>query len=513
MENSIISNNIHGIFPAYYELPELGFDKEKSINKYKESVTKWILPQEFITRILSDPPKEVESPIWKLKPSEEKVSLNDFFPHIRQILGEKGKPNLAMVFEMANPHMLSQIKGGKKRIWEFGLEKAATQRTGLKKITLMINGARFYLFRTRIGILDLHWQYLNSNEDQCVGLSIDDVLEGNYHLSHDNHATMESESKGPRILRELAEVLLPEIDGIKPNTHSSRRILYSFINYRLRSQEIPENIKEKDDSNRKSNKEELRIFALRLSHRQTKSYNPKGFYFKKKIFHPFPYLIHASGIEGGATIVLTRECDPEVLRNFIDDKGKNTYLPLFISAMHSHFWLLNQSQWLPERLSSKDSRSEKLKFAALYESVVEYQRYFYPALVSQVSVHNQFHEHWQKVLKIKERLENIKKTSQITVSLIQERRTQWIAIVSGAVGGFLVGREILEAISYNGYWENILPLKEWIVRYPHMSSQVQEMYLNRIKIWERFEIIGSFMLALLGGLLAWIYGKSMEKDM
>ncbi len=485
----VTDHEIHALFPLDCGGMRDTFDQPSATKSYEAQITQHRLNPAWVSEFLENPAPESQDPLWiRLEPGKG-ISLDDFQPHIRQILGQSDQPLLCLAFRLRTPKVLSQIRGGKPRTWDFPLGKAAQARCGRENMPVQLLDARFFMFRTGIAILDIAWKY------PVQEVTPDGVLEGNYLLSHDNHYGS-TRASGPEILRTIADALLPTIQGNRFELHGDRRILYSLVQYR-------------GDA---ATEDTLSTFALRLALRQNNAYLPDRDAFAHGFYQPFPYLCHAAAVEGGATVIQESAEAPEFIRSFLRDKGRNTYLPLFIAEMHNHFWLLRQSQWLPARRSSKGSRSEKQEIAEIYEATVEYRRFFSPILVSEISVHNTFHELWQRALRIQERTRQVEEISQVTVSLLQEKRTRWIGRISGGIGGFLVTREILEALSFNGFFFNLPPMEEWFARYPSMAPVIQEMLIHRIQVWDGIVFLGSVAGGLLGLWISWNFDASMKKE-
>jgi hypothetical protein len=441
----------------------------------------------------------LQNPAWVAMEAGRSLALGDFYGHMRQIVGKQDDdPGVCRSFALNTP-LLSRFKNDRnrvqKRLLSITLGEAAAARCGFASMTACIDDARLFAFRTGIAILDLSWHY------EVEGpLSIGCVLEGNYLLSHDNHPghnkhDVAPDRLDPARLHDIALALLPaELRG-RGLLHLDRRILYSMV--RL---DTPVDA------------DTARVLATWLSHRQTTDYHPPAALEGEGLWQPFPYLCHASAPEGGASVIFDAGQTSGFVQNFVKGSGNNTYIPLFVSSLHNHFWLLNQTDWIPAHRRKAGGRAETEELERLYEQTVEFRRYFYFPMVSQISLHNTFYEHWQDTLHIAQRLRFVEQTARDVAELIKTRRTRWLGRVSGAVAGFLLTHEILELLSTTGLSGSIPDLRVWLAILPHAPPPVLENMIALVERWEMVIFFGSVAGALVGLWLSWNFGAQDKKE-
>ena len=135
---------------------------------------------------------------------------------------------------------------------------------------------------------------------------------------------------------------------------------------------------------------------------------------------------------------------------------------MFVASLHNHLWLLAQTEWLPARAQS-GKRRQIHNLEEVYERAVEFRRFFYFPMVSQISLHNAFYECCEKVFKIMERQRFLEQTTRDIAELLKARRTKWIGRISGAAAGFLVGHELLDIVSQSGLPYTMPNLRVWWV--------------------------------------------------
>jgi hypothetical protein len=458
--------------------------------------------------------------VWQLQDKGEGLSLGDFYPYIRQIIGgdESNQLKLCTFFRLATPQILSQVKGGKKRLFTLDLKSgsAAQRRCGVNALGFQFDNARVFVFRSGIVILDLSWHYEKQNnveennaeesDEDKKRLKVNAVLEGNYLLSHDNHRSKhgkdqtsindeESHGMTAQRLRDIAEALLPKIGDFVPEIHADRRILYSLV-------EISKEVKA----------EQLSQISIWLSHRNTSDYMPSKNIVEHDLLQPFPYLCHAASIEGGASVICQASMESEYIEHFISGSASKAYLPLFIASLHSHFWLLNQTQWIPAGRSKSNSREESEGMDSVFEDTVGFRRNFHFPLVSQISLYNRFHAHWQEALKIPERIRFQEQTARDVSELLKTRRTRWIGRFSGAVGGFLITHEVMEIVSKNGFIGAVPDMRVWLVDVAFKSHDEIEHMVSLVENWEYAIFVGSLVGAAFGFLLSFWFDKVVKKE-
>lgn len=491
---------IHGFFPLTFS--EVGNESkpEAMLNVWTTSVLG--LHVADISKRLSWEPDDantLQQPAWALMKVDKGLVLKDFYPHVRQILGKgHGEPFLCQSFVLNTP-VLSRFKGNnnrlQKRLLEINLRQAAAKRCGLASLCACIDGARLFSFRTGVAILELFWYYEVDGE-----LSFGTVLEGNYFLSHDNH----SQSNKPETqlhqlnsqnLRTIAQALLPDLPGKRCFLHPDRRILYSAVKL---NQDV-------DD-------ETLQALATWLSQRQTTDYQPSLETHRDSIWQPFRSLCHASALDGGASVIFDARQVSGFVQSFVRGTNHNLYIPLFVTSLHNHFWLINQTEWIPTRRGQAGSRAETENLEHLYEQTVEFRRYFYFPIVSQITLHNTFYKRWQDTLRISERLHFVEQTARDVAELIKTRRIRWLRRISGAAGGFLLTHELLEFLSASGLPGSIPNMRLWFVKYFSAAPEVREHMMEIVEHWEIGIFLGSLIGALLGLWISWNFGTQSNHE-
>jgi hypothetical protein len=440
----------------------------------------------------------LQQPAWAAMDAGKGLALTDFYSHMRQILGKQDDdPGVCRSFVLNTP-LLSRFKNDRnrvqKRLLTITLGEAAARRCGLASVGVCIDGARLFSFRTGIAILDLSWHYEVEGQ-----LPISCVLEGNYFLSHDNHTQIGKDDAGrerldPVALRNIAQKLLPAVSGEGTLLHLDRRILYSMVKLGTVDEET------------------VRILATWLSHRQTTDYQLPPEVEREGLWQPFPYLCHASAPEGGASVIFDAGQTSSFVQGFVKGSGCNTYIPLFVSSLHNHFWLINQTEWIPARHRKIDSRAETEDLERVYEQTVEFRRHFSFPIVSQISLHNTFYQNWQNALRIPERLHFVEQTARDVAELIKTRRTRMLTRVSGAGAGFLLTHEILEFLSASGLPGSTPDLRVWLVKTAHASPEMLGQMTTLVEHWEIGIFLGSLIGALLGLLIARNFGALNKKE-
>ena len=510
----------------------------KNLHKKVDSI-------EFLKIYYPDTALKENSPLWR---KSEPGEWQDFYSNVRQILGKPNKPTICLSFELADKTLLSQLKGGKPRIIPISLNQAAKKRSGIDLIYFQIDNAKLYLFRTGVAILDISWHYcsykkydLNAKETkeskdlkvasetkketdennhiknkpdsedlkiEDGGIFINALLEGNYFLSHNNENPPNNPNNNTKtdfdsvkepvdkdFIQNLSKYLIPDIGIDRYEPYSHRIIIYTLANI---------------EDNNKTLEDKL-LISSRLSRRWTSDYTPNIESINKNYLSPFPYIMHLPSLEGGATTVYINNESPEVVKNFINNQANNTYIPIYIAALHSHFWLLNKTQIIPTRNFGKDSKEEKKYFANLLESVIEFKRFFHNILISQISIHNDFYNLLQTKFKINERLNALEDITSKNTQIISERRIKWIAPISGAIGGMILTKEILDIFANNGIFYKKPTLKEILFNIQNHNLNAIEPLMQLSHNWDIIIFTGSLIGGALGLVLAWYFDASIKK--
>jgi hypothetical protein len=189
---------------------------------------------------------------------------------------------------------------------------------------------------------------------------------------------------------------------------------------------------------------------------------------------------------------------------------------LFIASLHSHFWLLNQTQWIPAGRRKTNSREESEVLDSVFKNTVEFRRNFHFSLVSQVNLYNRFHDHWQEALKIPERILFQEQSARDAGELVKARRTRWIGRISGAIGGFLITHELIEKLSTSGdrwrYMETVPDARVWLVNVASASPDVIKDMVSIVETWESVIFWGSLVGAAIGLWLSISFEKDPKKE-
>lgn len=513
---------IHGLF--HLDLDFRSIEKVEDTLREQVAQVQAIRAGELPARLhLSKPQPGLQQALWE--PLNGKgMAVDDFYPYARQILGAKADEATVCISlrlrKGEGVQALTQFHGGKPRLWRIRLGEAAQQRCGRDAIDLQFDNARLFLFRTGVVILDLSWHYSAKGGT----LPADVVLEGNYLLSHGNHpakAPAASEDGpaplDPMRLLEVAQALLPESWTQTAPLQPNRLLLHSVASVVDCADEAA-----------------LLELGIRLSHRQTSDYRPNSRPLESCVLQPFPYLCHVLAPEGAASVILTDTLNPDekvsdgaerkparavatdkagsrFFENFVAGSGTNTYVPLFVASLHNHLWLLAQTEWLPARRQG-GKRHEIHDLEEVYERTVEFRRFFYFPMISQISVHNAFFERSQDVFKIAERQRFLEQTTHDIAELLKARRTKWIGRISGAVAGFLVSHELLDIVSRSGLKGTMPGLRVWLAETAHASPAVIEPMVRLVERWDLIVFLGSLAGGLLGYWAAWYFDKSPKAD-
>jgi hypothetical protein len=305
------------------------------------------------------------------------------------------------------------------------------------------------------------------------------------------------------VLRDIASEIIPPFENNRVRLLPERRILYSLARF------VSEKDAAIDDTALET---EMRLIATRLSHRQTSAYRPSSVLTESSTLAPFPYICHAATIEGGASVIFANEDAPETILQFLKSNGPNTYVPIYISELHAHLWLLNQAELLPRRPGRRGGLSENKSLAELGEATVEFRRFFYAPIISQLSLHNAYHDLWQKALRIPERTRWIEDTADKTAKLLSERRLKRLAIFSGAIGGFLISREIMEALSTSGLPWSLPHLYEWTALLRSPNPEAIESVLYRVHQWDLATLCVEIAGSTFGCLLSLFFNKRIGAE-
>jgi hypothetical protein len=447
--NAAVSQHlIHGFFPFAFARNGTNADPEAALDLWQIKALS-LSVRDVSTRLGWTPEdaRSLEQPVWTRQEAGKGLALGDFYPHVRQVMSmqpgqEAGPCRLLRLDTTLLSRHRGEDKHGHKRALTIDLRQAAAQRCGRTSLNVVIDGARLFAFSTGIAILDLYWHYEVDGE-----LSPDVLLEGNYFLSHDNHrhadavaVAADKNAIDSDVLQRIAEALFPSEQASTSTLHLHRRIIYSTV---LLDRAVSE--------------KRLRVLTTRLSHRQTSDYEPSADMQEGALWQPFSYLCHASVPEGGASVIVDIDQRSSFVRNFVGASALNTYLPLFVLTLHSHLWLITQTEWIPARHKRAGSLAESRNLDSVYEETVLFRRYFHFPLVSQIGLHNTFYQHWQDALRIPERLKFVEETARDVAELVRSRRLRFIERWSGAGAGLLLAHQLLDFLSTS----NLPGLPDW----------------------------------------------------
>jgi hypothetical protein len=491
------------------------------------------------------------------------MALDDFYPHVRQIFGEKSEGKQLCRSYTLNSLALSHVNGGRRRQWRIPLRNAGQERAGVDHIYAQIEGARLFVFNTGVAILDLSWDYYGLEETKKAKKSekseksekvenaktaeevekarkarpFANLLEGNYILSHANFTTKQpvaqadhtpptmtaqvlhnvaaavvpkvarpsrsrcirvlrnvaaalvtrlsppSRSCCVRLLHKVAPVLFPDLPNI--SLHHGRLIIYTQV--LLAECATPE---------------DMRQMGIWLSHRQTTDYGPTANAVGAALLEPFPYLCHVLAPEGAASVIFDKGMASDFAKNFLNSSAKNIYVPLYLDSLHTHFWLLEQTDWLPARAKNGD-RQETESLDNLYARVVQFRRYFYFPMVSHIGLHNAFYQSSQSAFGIAERMRFLEQTSHDVAELLKVRRSKWLEPLAGGVAGFIVGHEFFDALSQFATPD----MRVWLIQTAHASPAVLQSLMRQVEVWDFLTFFLSVIGALIGYGLVRYFGK------
>ena len=432
-------------------------------------------------------------------------STEDFHPFIRQIASvQKEIRNNAIRFahplQMAQEDLISQIKGGKPRRFRLKLGQNAAKRCGKEMLCFQFLAPSLYCFASGVAILVVEWQYLDSNGGPVYA---SDVIEGNYAISHpargEHKSAFATGSASDEIVLsaesfiELAKSLLPA--ELSDKLTAGRRVLYTAL--RVAPHETGEG------------ENDMALLAHRLCHRQTFDYRPNPAQLETGQLRPFANVRHAAAIEGGCTLIEADNSAPESLRCIVRDRVRNTYLPLALVSFHAYFWLLSQTQVLPESSAAEDLHSEKEDLENLQARILNFRRIFHFPVASQISQHNEFHALWQSTLMIDRQLSMLAELSESVSHMVQEKRVKLFGYLSGGIGGLLLGRELAEIVRDKA----VTNLYEWqrmmLEAQTHMSGELMasiDATVHTAELWEWITFGGALGGFAAGIFLAWRYG-------
>jgi len=143
--------------------------------------------------------------------------------------------------------------------------------------------------------------------------------------------------------------------------------------------------------------ERCREIAFRLSRHYNYAYAPQLTGSGTEIIEPFTNVIHATSLEGAATIVtLPAEQQPdgsipEFLTNWFDTAYRPAYLPIVIVAYHEHLALLDFAQSAAVDLDfDKLADTQIAALKRLCHRFLAFRLRYRPAQVSFITMHNEF---------------------------------------------------------------------------------------------------------------------------
>ncbi len=396
----VLENRVFMLIPVFFN-DASNMDREAShrLKEFIERSAKKIPAEGFPKGLAEKFPQMSVAKSQQFWADLDGDATEDFHPFIQQIAsipkdGHSKDMCFAYPLQMAQEDLISQIKGGKPRRFQMKLGKAASKRCGKDAVSLQFRTPSLYGFSSGIAILVLEWHYLSNNQSP---VRASEVIEGNFAISHPPRGKRKASAS---VESEVGEVSI-EVDDFVVLTHAvlppdladrlsaSRRILYTALRVAPNDDEGADN--------------DLALLVHRLAHRQTFDYMPDPSRVSAGQLCPFANVRHAASIEGGCTLVQAGAEAPDALQGFINDRLRNTYLPLALVNFHAYFWLISQTQVLPASSVSANAHVEKEELECLQERVLNFRRVFYFPVASQISRHNEFHALWQQALQIDRR--------------------------------------------------------------------------------------------------------------
>lgn len=338
-------------------------------------------------------------------------------------------------------------------------------------------------------------------------MSADDVLDCNYSLTHLKDNEQATSGDPPIItatsIAEIARSVLPV--SVAKSIVAGRYFVYSAIRAL--------------ESSFQSDCED-RLLAHRLANRQNKNYRPTNDRLKKGVLQSYDDILHASSLEGGCSLIKTGAKVSPFLRDFIANQLSNTYLPLLISELHSHYWLLSQTEQLSDPHSEGGVGGERDLLERLNLKLLNFTRFFHYPLPSRLTPHNEFHSLWQSTLEIEKLLEFLTSTAREAAEEARKRQLTVISYASAGISGLVVTQHIMDVVREKQLENNFAWQKRlFIDRTEALKQQgtgLQSGTLQKIDSeiseiaklaghWEDYYYIGSLSGLILGCFVAWYF--------
>ena len=483
-----------------------------------------------------------QAPAWK-EISGRGMNARDLYPHVRQILGgESSGVPLCIPYEFADLSVLNAAlieKGVPRRYrspadaetstkvvrqyFRIAFKAAAGKRLGTQGVRLRMDSARLYVFRSDIAVLDLGWHYLaDGSADDDAAVDPRAIVEGNYLLSHSFDAPAAADvaprlrahdcdgACGTRchggadgngckalhalrplsgtILRTVAAALLPEALRRDERFHPDRLYLYTAARFAAPVAES-----------------KLRYCASMLAHRFTLDYKPSAALQRNGALSLFGNVCHVLASESAASLVAPLGDASAFVQGFVKSTAENKYVPLLVAGLHTNFWLLYLTDWLPARRQRAGSRAEQEGFEDLYQRVVEFRRYFTYPQVSQISHDNAFYDALQDAHRLSTRVQFLEQTARDQAELIKSRLARTVGRISSGIAAFLLFREVLE------YALTLGPMPDTRVWIARLIGARPDAVGAMVAAFERSERAVAVVSLLAGLFVAWRFSDWAEK--
>lgn len=293
-----------------------------------------------------------------------------------------------------------------------------------------------YIFLSGVGLLVIPIRY---EQPQMMHAEADDLLNGNYLLTHPNvrhenrAAIQASASKLTALtairMADLARALLPKY--VSKEIRASRYFVYSALRV------APESFAAVGDD---------RLLAHRLANRQNANYQPVPEHIGTHLIQNSTQIMHVAALEGGCTLIIAGESSKQFYKGFIGNQCANTYLPLLISELHCHYWLLSQTDSLSSPRMSDSIGNERLRLERLSQRLLNFRRYFSYPLPSKLTPHNEYHELWQRALNIDKLSNFLTNTANEATEVLRYEHLKIIRYASAGVTGLVVTQQLMTVI-------------------------------------------------------------------
>lgn len=405
----------------------------------------------------------------------------------------------------------------------FSLEvnNAAARRTGLSRIDFCLKAAEIHMFQTGIAFLALTVKYVVPATMKELSEMIRLIQEGNYALCHRDldqlpfaglpgTATEVGPRPPPTRFADIARLLIGTIlesDARDKLTYGqwSRIYTHTVINSANTPHKPAEFVDDLD----------------RIARHYTSDYllgNGTAASETLQSYQPFHNQLHSAGIEGGV-ILICNEDAVEHQRNWIPGSYLPLYFPIVILNLHSYLALFAMVQ---DRRVAFDPASEKgvVLLENLSRKVSEFRSNYQFNEASQISLHNQFHQLMTRAFQIDTMSERLTVVFADTRQFLsnahakyQEKRLRWVTMISSAIGGGFVAKEVATALKDKLVMNNF----EWQFLLFKKSTPDALLVdtIHSAESWEMIVLCSFFVGAVLSaGIAAYFgtFGKSGKSE-